>query len=559
MRSGRNEMTKRRRRRQKKTSFSGEIFRFIFAIIMIVVAVFVVLFVVRQVKGITGSLGETPAGPSEAQTELAIENESQEIAPGFYQDAEGNRRWRISQEEGDAQDQWIAYEKDLYYFNEAGLMQTGTKGIEGMIYTFGSDGSLERIQYNPDYSPEESTIIKDYPSLVSTKRLWAFLQPGEKLGSFSALMYKKTTEATAHQLGGTDNPQYTGPYSMQIDGDYIYFLPLSQEEELTEAEEKINGILYRMKPGDTKRQIVARDVEGYKVLEGTVWYYADGRLQQTATASEDDTTNPKRTVSSGDEVYTVEIMDGAAYLVDSGGTMVTEAEDGTLKGRGFTYYLNEDGTIRGVKEKTTVNTGGYTYYAESDTAFGTELSRMMRRDSQGNQEIISAEFAGRVGNIHYDYDTGAMIAEYTDGKGIGGILRITKNGDVDKVLDETAKPGSLTLIGVQNGQAVCMRESGGETEYLELGLYDTAPLAVGIDPIPEEGAVISETPSETEAPTETETKAPEPEAPETKAPAETTAAPEPAAPTEPPAETNAPEPTAALMGPDQAVVGGAPQ
>ena len=75
---------------------------------MIVVAVFVVLFVVRQVKGITGSLGETPAGPSEAQTELAIENESQEIAPGFYQDAEGNRRWRISQEEGDAQDQWIA-------------------------------------------------------------------------------------------------------------------------------------------------------------------------------------------------------------------------------------------------------------------------------------------------------------------------------------------------------------------------------------------------------------------------------------------------------------------
>ena len=130
---------------------------------------------------------------------------------------------------------------------------------------------------------------------------------------------------------------------------------------------------------------------------------------------------------------------------------------------------------------------------------------------------------------------------------------------MDKVLDETAKPGSLTLIGVQNGQAVCMRESGGETEYLELGLYDTAPLAVGIDPIPEEGAVISETPSETEAPTETETKAPEPEAPETKAPAETTAAPEPVAPAEPPAETNAPEPTAALMGPDQAVVGGAPQ
>ena len=190
-------MTNRRRRKQKKSSFTGDIFRFIMAIIMIVIAVFVVAFVAGKVRGILGSMKESPEGPTrESQSELEISNEPTEAGEGFYQDEEGNTRWHISEEEGDAEDLWIPEGEALYYFNDKGIMQTGVKGMEGMIYTFSQSGKLEKISYNPDYTPDPSTVLKDYPSLAKSKKLWAFLGEGT-LGEFRALMYKKTTEAMA--------------------------------------------------------------------------------------------------------------------------------------------------------------------------------------------------------------------------------------------------------------------------------------------------------------------------------------------------------------------------
>ena len=500
-------MTNRRRRKQKKSSFTGDIFRFIMAIIMIVIAVFVVAFVAGKVRGILGSMKETPEGPTrESQSELEISNEPTEAGEGFYQDEEGNTRWHISEEEGDAEDLWIPEGEALYYFNDKGIMQTGVKGMEGMIYTFSQSGKLEKISYNPDYTPDPSTVLKDYPSLAKSKKLWAFLGEGT-LGEFRALMYKKTTEAMAHQLGGDKNPQYTSPYSMQIDGDYIYFLPLSDKEELSSEEEELNGTLFRMKPGDEVRQIVAEDVEGYKVLDGSIWYYSKGSLHKTETARDDSRKNkPKK--SSGEEVYYVEVRDGAASLLDEYGDPVT-SESGEVKGRGFTYYLNSDGTIRGVNQKTTVNTGGYTYYAEGDTAFGSRISRIMRKDADGRAEIISAEFPGKVGNFRYDYNTGNMVAEYTDGNGVGGVIIISKSGDVDRVADESAGTGSLTILALQEGEALCMKEGSGGQSFVSLDLQSASPLAVGVDPIPEGEAVISDDPGESAAATVAPTRAPE--------------------------------------------------
>ena len=544
-------MTRRKRRSPKRTSAVGDIFHFILAIALIVAAVFVVVFVIGKIRGITGEMvNKTQPQTETSESDIAISNEA-ETGAGLVTDEAGNSKWR--KEDGSfAKAEWIADGGNLYYFNENERMQTGIKGIEGMLYTFAADGKLEHIRYNADYKPDQSTVLADYPSLVRSKRFWAFLQEDVKLGEFSALMYKRTTEAMAYPLGGEDNPQYASPYGMQIDGNYIYFLALSNKEQLSAEEAAINGKLYRMKPGDTVRQIVAEQVEGYKVLDGRIYYESGGRLYETDTAQEDTTKNPKL-ASAGDEVLHVVISDGAAYLTDEMGEHVS-SDSGEVRGRGFTYYLNEDGTIKGVKEKKTVNTGGYTYYTESDTAFDEAVSRVMRKSSAGGTEIISAEFSGTVGNLHYDYDTGNMIAEYTDEHGQGRIIRIAKSGDVDLIADDTASPGELTLLAVQDGTAVAMKQSGSGTVFVTLTIANASPIAVGIDPVsvggtdPEEAgeqsgeAAETAAPEPTQAPTQAPTKAPAKAA--TKAP-------------EQPAETAAPG-NAELAGPEDGAVIGAP-
>ncbi|MDO4265218.1 MAG: hypothetical protein Q4C63_01980 [Eubacteriales bacterium] len=557
----------KRRRRPKKSSFVGDIFHFVLAVALIVAAVFVVLYVAGKVKNIAGAFGkgETEASSSGQNIEINNETESASQASGFETLEDGSVKWR--KDDGSfAKDEWIADGDELYYFNTNEKLQTGTKGIEGMLYTFSEDGRLSSIRYNPAYSPDQSSVPGDYPSLIQTRRLWAFLDEDDTRGAFSALMYKRTTDAMSYQLGGDENPQYTGPYSMQIDGNYIYFLPLTDGQDLTDEEASINGKLYRMKPGDTVRQIVAENVEGYKVLDGTVYYYADGAMHTTREA-EDDTSKNKPVQSGADEVFYVIIEGGAAHLVDENGDAVS-SDSGELKGRGFTYYLREDGTIRGVKNKTSVTTGGYTYYAETDTAFGETISRIMRKDGSGNEQIISAEFSGKIGNIHYEYETGNMIAEYTSADGTGRFVQITKAGDVDVLNDSSAGAAQLSLIGVQDHQAIGMRTVSGKDEFVTLSISHTTPLAVGVDPIDvepkeenTEDPLISDAPAEqkTEAPGETggQQKTEAAEKPETKAPAvpQETAAPQ-------PAETIAPAEgggSAVLAGPEGAVVGGAPQ
>ena len=554
-------MTRRKRRSPKRTSAVGDIFHFILAIALIVAAIFVVMFVIRKIRGITGEMiNKTEQQTEQAESDIAISNEA-ESEIGFTSDAEGMTKWR--KEDGSyAKAEWIEDSGKFYYFNETERMQTGTKGIEGMLYTFASDGALEHIRYNPGYQPDKNTVLADYPSLVKSKRFWAFLQEDVKLGDFPALMYKRTTDAMAYPLGGEDNPQYASPYSMQIDGDYIYFLAVSQKENLSAEEEAINGKLYRMKPGDTVRQIVAEQVEGYKVLNGKICYESGGQLYETDTAQEDATKNPKL-APTGDEVLYVAVSDGAAYLTDENGEHVS-ADSGEVKGRGFTYYLNEDGTIRGVKEKKTVNTGGYTYYTESDTAFDEPVSRVMRKSSSGGSEIISAEFPGTVGNLHYDYDTGNMIAEYMDEHGRGRIIQISKSGDVDLIADDTASSGGLVLLAVQDGTAVAMKQSGGADVFITLTIANASPLAVGIDPVrvgdtfsKEESAAISDAPpavKETGHSKQTEKETPAATVAPTKAAEKTQETP--AASGVP--DTDAPG-SAELVGPEEsAVIGGAP-
>lgn len=480
-------MSKRRRRRQKRSGPAGDLIRFVMTLLLIAAAVLIVLYVAAKVRGITGSFlkpaQEETAESSQPEAALSIEGESRSgEAAGFRRDADGTLRY-YDADGSFLSGTWFQSSDALYYADETGAVQTDSMDENGMRYRFSADGKLSGIRYLPSYQPEASTVLADYPSLVKTKRLWAFLQKEDRKGDFYAIMYKKTTEAMAYHLGGEQNAQYTGPYSLQIDGDMIYYLPYDSTsgEDAAAGGTITNRTLYRMKPGDTVRQIVAKNVDGYLVCDGTVWYESQGRLYHTDTAEDDNSKPPART-SDGSEVLTVSVSDGAAYLTDSEGVAIT-AENGEAKGRGFTYYLNADGTVRSVNRKTTVNTGGYTYYIQSDSAFGNPVSRMMRKDQSGNEEVISTEFAGSTENLRYRYETGEILAEYTDEAGRGRVIKLSKTGDVELLRDLPSGTGTAVILAIAGDEVLCMQGSGNQAVFSELSLSDTEPLAVSVDPV----------------------------------------------------------------------------
>lgn len=587
-------MTKRRRRRHRSTSPIGDVLKLIFAIAMIAVAVVLVVFVYGKIRDTSaplfggGSAAESSAeegqetGRSEAQKDgsgpLA---DAQRSHPGFHVSEDG-RTYYLPEEGADPlKDAWLDEGGRLYYFDRDGYMKTGTYTESGMRYTFAEDGAVKRIQYQPDYQPDAASVNADYPSLVSDKKLWTYLLKEKKQGSYYALMYKKTTDPMPHQLGGEENPQYTGPYSMQLDGGYIYFLKKTAHP--TEAETGENGSIYRMKPGSTVRELAAEDAEGFKVLGGVVYYDAEGKLNRTTTFTEDV---QKKTASADTDGYYVDITEGdRAYLRDSTGAALTfDASESKIKVGNFTYKTAEDGEILDVQAKTRVNKGGYTYAIESSQLFGSAVSRVVREDKDGVKEVISSEFEGTAGNLHYDAGSGAMFAEYEDKKGNSHILRISMDGDADLLTEHGDGSGRLLLYAFEDGEAVCKEIIGADSRFITLDLSKTAPLAVSIDPvqvITDGGAdgsgagTGSETDKANESKGETLSRTPETEAALEAPPAETkqtAAAPDqkkgegaaemgkaPAASKKEEAAPGTAETGAELMGPGTgALVGGAP-
>ena len=183
------------------------------------------------------------------------------------------------------------------------------------------------------------------------------------------------------------------------------------------------------------------------------------------------------------EDFRVDISSGdKAFLYTDDGRLVAMASE-EFKAGNFRYELSADGEILSVKEKTTVNTGGYTYSIEEDEAFGKSISRVARTsDADGKKEIISAEFDGSCGNVHYDFDSGYMYAEYTDGEGKSRILKISKDGDVDYLLDDGGD-AKLKLYALQDNRAVCRAESSdGSVSFVELRLRASVPMALAVEP-----------------------------------------------------------------------------
>ena len=170
-----------------------------------------------------------------------------------------------------------------------------------------------------------------------------------------------------------------------------------------------------------------------------------------------------------------------------GGYPVTLASD-AFKAGNFVYALSADGEISKVASKSKVVYGGYTYTVENGEAFGSKKARIIR-EANGTKEVISSEFDGSVGNLHFDFDSSKIIAEYTDAAGSAGLISISLDGDVDAIYDAYGLGSKCELYAIQDGYAVFNTSSG----FKKARISSSYPIAPGVDPID-----ISETESQAE-------------------------------------------------------------
>ena len=500
-------MANRRKRRRQKSAFT-DVITLITSIAMIVIAVLLMVFVYFYIKNNsfldslpffgtkaaeeTDSQAETEeTGGGEDSTEIDIqssyegltrledgsliyviqENELPDFDPDCVLDYEGDHKILASS--------WYESGEYLYYFGSDGKAVSELN--EGaMHFTFDKDHILHAISYNKNFAGNPEDESADFPGLVRGKTLWAFVDEDKKAGDLYAVRFKKTTDSLTHELGGGSNPQYTSKYAMDIAEGYIYYLAVSDSQD--KVIEPIAGKLFRMKPGLEYREIAAENVKGYKIMEtgdGYVRvYYDDGSgIHCTNSFRQDDSLR----IFPEDANYYVETSSGKAILMLEGGYPVTLESEAFTAGN-FIYSINGLGEIRSVASKSKVSIGGYTYTIENGEAFGTKKARVLRQDSAGTIEVISAEFDGSVRNIHYDFGTGRMIAEYYDGTGAAGLVSITRDGDVDQLVDASDLGGSVELYSIQNGEAV-VKTGRSDAPFKKVRISATYPITLGIDPI----------------------------------------------------------------------------
>ncbi len=127
--------------------------------------------------------------------------------------------------------------------------------------------------------------------------------------------------------------------------------------------------------------------------------------------------------------------------------------------------------------------GGYVYTVEKDKLFGKNVSRVIRTDSSGKKEIISSEFSGNVQNLHYDFDSKCIFAEYSENDVINRIIRIDLSGDVDYLEDQGLNGGQIQLIALQDNKAVVKEQVGDLVNYYALRTRATVPLALSVEPL----------------------------------------------------------------------------
>ena len=483
------------RRRKKKESPIKMVFLIMIAVLVMVAAIYVVISVFGK---ISSDYKQLDFSKEEETMDLTIDTD-EEPSVGWNETGHG---WMYYLDEKSfVENQWKDIDGFLYYFDGDGFMVTGQLRQDGQIYTLhDTKGYLKNIEVDLDYVPESTGENLD--SLVRTNAFWCFLKEEEGTGLFKTILYRKTVENKIMVLGGETSPEKTTRNSMRAYGDYVYYLPKVKESQLTRLSEAEKGLcdkLFRMRPGSDVKELIAEQVDGYMVLNDTIYYAQAGSIHSAVSGVE---------IATGEGKYTVEIKDDSCYLVDElGNPAVSDngdsvavgdriyriEEDGKIKyvkhGQltidGSTYYLSGSGTKATVNSKKDSNdtvliretygvqsyciVDNQIYYSSYvDKGFGGEwYSRIFKPDLNGqNKQALSEPFPGVIQNMYYYEEEGEIFGEYHPSiwNGSYGVAAvISRDGAIYKINDESARTGKhvdgndmLEIVMAKDGKVICL-------------------------------------------------------------------------------------------------------
>ena len=427
-------MNRKRRKGQRiRTSYIWAGIMSVCALAALFAAVWVVMTVYET---IVGDSSQWAAESSAAETS-ELEIDAEPVAGWITED--GGTRY-LDDEGNYLSDQWIVSAEKLYYLDADGYMAVDDVSMDGQVFSFNEDGVLTDIQLDTGWAGlTGDDNLQNLDSLVKSNAFWCYLgSDADDTGIFRPIYYRKTTETEANVLGSEENPEMSTHNSLQIHDGYIYYLPQVTSQTLSSLspdEQKLCNRLYRMKPGDSEKELLAENATGFLVLDdGSVYYASDGQIQKAEAGT---------VYSVGEAQYRVLVKDNACYLVDASGEPVSGDSSGNQVVGDRLYDLNQDGRINGVyPADRTYDQVEFTL--EQNSSGVTALYRM---ESGGTKEVIAQSdyginsFCIADGMIYYS----AYIRRDADGSRYSAIFQIAPDGSGNRQISQSFQGNILNL------------------------------------------------------------------------------------------------------------------
>ena len=427
-------MNRKRRKGQRiRTSYIWAGIMSVCALAALFAAVWVVMTVYET---IVGDSSQWAAESSAAETS-ELEIDAEPVAGWITED--GGTRY-LDDEGNYLSDQWIVSAEKLYYLDADGYMAVDDVSMDGQVFSFNEDGVLTDIQLDTGWAGlTGDDNLQNLDSLVKSNEFWCYLgSDADDTGIFRPIYYRKTTETEANVLGSEENPEMSTHNSLQIHDGYIYYLPQVTSQTLSSLspdEQKLCNRLYRMKPGDSEKELLAENATGFLVLDdGIVYYASDGQIQKAEAGT---------VYSVGEAQYRVLVKDNACYLVDASGEPVSGDSSGNQVVGDRLYDLNQDGRINGVyPADRTYDQAEFTL--EQNSSGVTALYRM---ESGGTKEVIAQSdyginsFCIADGMIYYS----AYIRRDADGSRYSAIFQIAPDGSGNRQISQSFQGNILNL------------------------------------------------------------------------------------------------------------------
>ena len=427
-------MNRKRRKGQRiRTSYIWAGIMSVCALAALFAAVWVVMTVYET---IVGDSSQWTAESSAAETS-ELEIDAEPVAGWITED--GGTRY-LDDEGNYLSDQWIVSAEKLYYLDADGYMAVDDISMDGQVFSFNEDGVLTDIQLDTGWAGlTGDDNLQNLDSLVKSNEFWCYLgSDADDTGIFRPIYYRKTTETEANVLGSEENPEMSTHNSLQIHDGYIYYLPQVTSQTLSSLspdEQKLCNRLYRMKPGDSEKELLAENATGFLVLDdGSVYYASDGQIQKAEAGT---------VYSVGEAQYRVHVKDNACYLVDASGEPVSGDSSGNQVVGDRLYDLNQDGRINGVyPADRTYDQAEFTL--EQNSSGVTALYRM---ESGGTKEVIAQSdyginsFCIADGMIYYS----AYIRRDADGSRYSAIFQIAPDGSGNRQISQSFQGNILNL------------------------------------------------------------------------------------------------------------------